>query len=65
MLVLSRKQNESIVIDETITVRVLQTRPGRVRLGIEAPQEVSIRRLELPEEDQPEKLLLDTAEVLR
>lgn len=47
MLVLSRKTDESIVIDETVNIVVLSVRGGRVRLGIEAPKEVQIQRREL------------------
>lgn len=47
MLVLSRKENESIVIDGNIKVTILKVRGGQVRLGIEAPQQVPIRRSEL------------------
>ncbi|RME85713.1 MAG: carbon storage regulator [Zetaproteobacteria bacterium] len=48
MLVLTRKKGEAIAIGETITVRVLGVDRGQVRLGIEAPREVVIRRLPLP-----------------
>jgi len=47
MLVLSRKEGESITIDGCIHVTVIRLAGGRVRLGIEAPQEVSILRSEL------------------
>ncbi len=47
MLVLSRKKNESIVIDGNIVVTVLQVHGNRVRLGIEAPADVGIHRIEL------------------
>ena len=47
MLVLGRKQDESIVIDGRITVKVLQVKGNRLRLGIEAPEDVPIRRAEL------------------
>jgi carbon storage regulator len=47
MLVLSRRTEEEIVIDGQIRVKVLATRGGKVRLGICAPQEVSIERGEL------------------
>jgi carbon storage regulator len=50
MLVLSRKSAEAIEIGGGITVRVLDVRGGRVRLGIDAPQSVRIRRSEVPEE---------------
>lgn len=47
MLVLTRKKNDSIVIDGRITVEVLQVKGGGIRLGITAPPEVSILRGEL------------------
>jgi carbon storage regulator len=47
MLVLARKPGERIVINETITVTVLEVRRGQIRLGIEAPPEVSVRREEV------------------
>jgi len=42
MLVLSRKKNESIVINNDITVTVVEIRGDKVRLGIVAPQEVPV-----------------------
>lgn len=47
MLVLSRKKNERIVIGENIVITVVEIRGDRVRLGIEAPQEVPIHRSEV------------------
>lgn len=48
MLVLTRRAHESLIIgDQEITVRILEIRGGRVRLGIEAPPHVMIRRGEL------------------
>jgi len=49
MLVLSRKADQGIVILGNIRVRVLSVRGNRVRLGIEAPREVSVTRDELRE----------------
>lgn len=49
MLVLTRKKNESIVIDDYITVTVVEIRGDKVRLGIEAPREVSVHRKEIYE----------------
>ncbi len=49
MLVLSRKKNESIVIDETIVITVVDIRGDKVRLGIEAPKDVPIHRNEVYE----------------
>ena len=47
MLVLSRKKNESIIVDDTIVITVVEIRGDKVRLGIEAPREVSIHRSEV------------------
>ena len=47
MLVLSRKESERLVIGENIIVTIVRLAGGTVRLGIEAPPEVSIRREEL------------------
>jgi len=49
MLVLSRKKNESIVIDERIVITVIDIRGDKVRLGINAPREVSVHRSEVYE----------------
>ena len=42
MLVLSRKKNESIVINDDITIVVVEIRGDKVRLGVEAPKEVPV-----------------------
>ena len=47
MLVLSRKKNESIVINDDITILVVEIRGDKVRLGIEAPKEVPVHRREV------------------
>jgi carbon storage regulator len=47
MLVLSRKKNESIVIDNNITVTVVEIRGDKVRLGIIAPKDVPVHRQEV------------------
>ena len=47
MLVLSRKKNESIVIDNNITITVVEIRGDKVRLGIVAPKEVPVHRQEV------------------
>ena len=49
MLVLSRKKNESIVINNDITVTVVEIRGDKVRLGIDAPKEVTVHRREVYE----------------
>jgi len=47
MLVLSRKIGENLIIDGNIKIRVMEVKGNRVRLGIEAPADVSIVREEL------------------
>jgi carbon storage regulator len=47
MLVLSRRNGESIVIDGTIIVKIIEVHGQQVRLGIEAPEEVRVLREEL------------------
>jgi carbon storage regulator len=47
MLVLSRRTNQSIVIGPDITVTVLEVRGDQVRLGIQAPRDVSVHREEI------------------
>lgn len=47
MLVLSRGKGESIVIGDDVTIAVVEIRGDKVRLGIEAPKEVSVHRREV------------------
>jgi carbon storage regulator len=54
MLVLSRQRDESIIIGDNIVVTVVDVRGDKVRLGIEAPREVSVHRREVYEAIQRE-----------
>ncbi len=47
MLVLSRKKDESIVINDNIVVTVIDIRGDKVRLGFDAPKDVPIHRREV------------------
>ena len=47
MLVLSRKKDESIVINDNITIVVVEIRGDKVRLGVEAPKDVPVHRREV------------------
>jgi carbon storage regulator len=51
MLVLSRKKNESIVINGDIRIEVLQIKGKQIRLGITAPSSMKVLRGELPAND--------------
>jgi len=52
MLILSRKINETIVIDGCILVRVVRVDGEVVKLGIQAPKDIPVHRLEVYEEIQ-------------
>ncbi len=47
MLILTRKQNESVIIDDDIKITVISDRHGQVKLGIDALEEVEIWREEI------------------
>jgi carbon storage regulator len=47
VLVLSRKKNESIIINDDITIVVVEIRGDKVRLGVEAPKEIPVHRREV------------------
>jgi carbon storage regulator len=55
MLILSRKLNESIVIDGRVTVKVLRIDKDTVKLGIQAPTEMPVHREEIHEVIQRSK----------
>jgi carbon storage regulator len=54
MLVLSRQRDESIIIGDNVVVTVVDVRGDKVRLGIEAPREISVHRREVYEAIQRE-----------
>ena len=47
MLILSRKVGEAIAINEDVIVRVLEVKGGQVRLGVQAPNHVTVHREEI------------------
>lgn len=47
MLVITRKTNEEIIIGDNIVLKVISNGSGRVKIGIEAPQDVRIARGEI------------------
>ena len=64
MLVLTRGLKQQVMIDGgLVTVTVLEIQGNRVRLGIEAPTEVTVRRKELADAPRPQpEAALSTAE---
>ena len=56
MLVLTRKKEEKIIIDDDIEITVVEVEGGKVQLGIEAPQEVEIYREEVYEKVKAENI---------
>ena len=49
MLVLNRRRGESIIIGDNISITVLDTDGGNVKIGINAPREVKVDRAEIHE----------------
>ena len=54
MLVLTRKKNETIQIGGNVVIKVIATGRGKVKIGIDAPASVRVRRGELPPEKESE-----------
>lgn len=54
MLVLSRRDGERIIIGDCITVTVLDSREGQIRLGVDCPREIPVHRSEVYERIQRE-----------
>ncbi len=65
MLVLSRKKNESVVVNDDIVIMIVEVRGDKVRLGIQAPRDVSVHRKEIYDaingvpHKEPEKMFYD------
>ena len=63
MLVLSRKVGEEIVIGDNIRVRIVSVQGNQIRLGFDAPREVSIQRAELLERAERDAAARTAAQV--
>ena len=47
MLILSRKKKESIIINDVITITIVDVRGNKVRIGIDAPKDIPVHRSEV------------------
>jgi len=67
MLILSRKTNESIIINGNIEIKVIASEDGKVRIGISAPRDVIIHRKEVYDKIMEEntKAVLSKDKVLK
>ena len=51
MLILTRRINESLVIGDDVTVTILGVKGNQVRIGVDAPRDVSVHREKLAHKD--------------
>ncbi len=56
MLVLARKVNESIIINDTTEIMIVEIKGDQVKLGIKAPKEIKVYRGEIYKEIQSENI---------
>ena len=56
MLVLSRRTDESIVVDGNVTITILRIKGNKVQVGVKAPDDVRILRAELQESPSESRL---------
>ena len=55
MLILTRRVDESLLIGDKVTVTILGVKGNQVRIGVDAPREVSVQREELLEQSSREQ----------
>ncbi|NLK43516.1 MAG: carbon storage regulator CsrA [Tissierellia bacterium] len=56
MLILTRKKDESIILDGRIEIKIIEIEDGKVKIGIEAPRDIDIIRKELYKKVEEENI---------
>lgn len=64
MLILTRRIGESIVVGDDVIVTILNVKGYQVRIGVNAPKEVSVHREEIYHKVQPEKNLIGSLKTI-
>jgi carbon storage regulator len=54
MLILTRREGESVLIGDEVTITVLRVKGNQVRLGVNAPKNIAVQREEISERVRPE-----------
>lgn len=62
MLILTRRVGETLMVGDDISITVLGVKGGQVRIGVNAPKDVSVHREEIYQRIQQEKTEVDSPE---